>query len=201
MTFYRILYWLLPLHNLPSTVTPFTSFPTQAMCLIWFAVVPFDQLVQLSSIRRLFGRPKRPFNHWRQQTTRTPSCTPFYPSVPILHPPAPSPTLLQVAALQQSTWMPPLTGDKAPQGCDCVWQDEAWLGLHCTGLWQQQQQQQQLHDVLIDTDNAHWDAHEDFVIHGAIQWAFSSMLRRYHQVVDPSQKTVREGSEKLRRKW
>lgn len=51
------------------------------MCLISYAVVPFDQLVQLSSIRRLFGRPKRPFSHWRQQTTLTPLCTlPFSPA-------------------------------------------------------------------------------------------------------------------------
>lgn len=88
------------------------------MCLISFAVVPFDQLVQLSSIRRLFGRPKRPFSHWRQQTTLTP--------------PAHSCTHLQVAGLRQSTWMLPLTGDKAPQGCDCVCKTRH--GLACTGL-------------------------------------------------------------------
>lgn len=138
------------------------------MCLIFFAVVPFDRLVQLSSIRRLFGRPKRPFSHWRQQTTLTPP----------LHPPPLSCTHLQVAAEHVDACT-----DRG-QGTTRLrlrLQDEAWLGL-----WQQQQQQ--LHDVLIDTDNAHGDAHEDFVIHGAIQWAFSSMLRRYHQVVDPSQR-------------
>lgn len=163
------------------------------MCLISYAVVPFDQLVQLSSIRRLFGRPKRPFSHWRQHTTLTPLCTLPLSSAPLCTLPYPPASCSRAAEhVDAST-------DRG-QGTTRLrlrLQDEAWLGLHCTGLWQlQQQQQQQLHDVLIDTDNAHCDAHEDFVIHGAIQWAFSSMLRRYHQVVDPSQKTVREGSKK-----